>query len=206
MIQKLKEVIFLTAEYYNQPIRPEVILMFVEDFSGYRVEEVIKAYSQYRKNPKNTKAPLPAQIIALMNPEIDSKEIAIELSRKIDRVISKFGWNWQEGVFINGNIYFEGGGKYHWTFEEAVKAELGEVGLHIVNSRGWTHLRNSANSMPEGTFIAQLREQIQSSVSLAKQGVDLTKLEFSKNDSEKIEFKNQNQELQKLLKGREIES
>lgn len=67
------------------------------------------------------------------------------------------------------------------SFREAVIGELGAVAWHAICCRGgWLNLRNSSVEMDEGQFIAQLRDQIESSMALAAQGVDVTKIEMPK--------------------------
>lgn len=189
MSQKIKECIVLTAAYYNYNLRPEVLNMHCEDLKDYDEQKVLNAYVAYRKDFKNRSMPLPAQIIQIMNPKMDSRDFANELARKIDKAVSKFGYAWQDGVFFNGERYFEGGGRYHWTFKEAVIAELGPLGWHAICLRGgWLSVRNSANEMEEGIFIAQMRDQLQSSYNLQQQGIDVTMIEMpSTKEQERVD-------------------
>lgn len=177
----------------NDSLQYQAILLNDLDYAS-----VSKAIDVFARENKTNRPPTPAQIRDIVNPPLNSKDVANELARRIDKAVSKYGWNWSEGTFINGNIYFEGGKKYHWTFKEAVIAELGPVGWHVICSRGgWTNIRNSANEMNEGMFIAQLRDQVQSSYTLLQQGVDITKIELP--DSNKSQQLNYSNDLMKAI-------
>lgn len=174
-----------TAKYYSKQIDKEVISMMVDDLSDLDFGLVANAYSEYRKNPKNKFFPLPAQIREIIFPEIDDRFVAIELARKIDKCISKYGYVWEQGCFNGLNHYWQGNGKICSSFKEAVLSELGELGWHTICSRGgWLATRNSANEMEEGQFIAQMRDQILASITLQKQGIDIAQIEMPKHKSE----------------------
>lgn len=156
-------------------------------------QKVMDAYDVAMQKSKTGKPPLVSHIREIVNPEIDSRFFAVELARKIDGAISKFGYNWAMGDIVNGEKYYLGGGKYHWTFKEAVIAELGDLAWHSICMRGgWENVRNSANEMEEGMFIAQMRDQLQASYALKKQGVDVTKIEMithdNRNETQAIEL------------------
>lgn len=191
-----------TCKVFDKVLDADVLKMQVEDLADLPFEKVMRALIDYRRNAKNTTWPRANKIREIINPKIDTKDLAVELSRKIDKAISKFGWGWSEGVFINGETYFLGGGKYHWTFKDAVIAELGEIGWHVIATRGWIQLRNSANEMNEGVFIAQLQNQVQSSLNLASQGVDITKIELpsSKKKETEIAFDFSKNNLKEVIK------
>lgn len=179
--KEVAKMFMVTAKLYDRDIGADVALLIVEDLEDLGFEKIKNALSVYRKDSKNKFWPKASDIRNIINPQINSKEFAITLARKIDATISKYGWNWEHGQFINGEKYYYGGGKYHWTFKEAVIAELGELGWHSICSRGgWLNVRNSANEMDEGQFIPQLVGQIESSFNLQKQGIDITLIEMPK--------------------------
>lgn len=82
----------MTASYYRQTIDPGVLEMYVEDLEDLPGEQVIEAYKAYRKNPKNTQFPLPAQIRGMIAPVPTSEAIARECLGRINTAISKFGY------------------------------------------------------------------------------------------------------------------
>jgi hypothetical protein len=174
----LKKVIIMTAVYYQRDLNPDVLAMMADDLAEFDEQETIAAYKAYRNNPKNRTFPLPAQIIGIMKPEPDSRDVANELARKMYKAIIVHGYPWQEGYFsANGQYWLDDKHQRHSSFKDAVISELGEVGWHVICSRGdWIQFRNSANMTDESAFIAQLRDQIQSSQNLIKQGFDVSKI------------------------------
>lgn len=190
--KELALIIISTASYYGRQFERSVISMMIDDLKDLSFSEITNAYSVYRRDPKNSAFPLPAKIREIINPTASSRDLANTMARKIDKAISKFGWNWEHGQSVNGEIYFEGGGRYHWTFKEAVIAELGEIGYHTIASRGgWLSVRNASNEMDEGQFIAQMRDQIESSYNLQRQGIDITQIEMPKGNVQEIGFNNE---------------
>jgi len=121
---------------------------------------------------------LPAELREAINPLVDKKAFATELARKIDKAISRHGYNWDKGFFGPNGIYWENDqGHIFTSFKEAVISEIGPVGWHVVCARGgWLNTRNSANEMEQGIFFAQMREQIAASLQLSEQGVDVAKI------------------------------
>lgn len=183
---ELSKIVMATAKYYDKALDADVVRMIVEDLSDISFEQIAKAFFEYRRNPKNKFWPKSSDIRAIVYPQADNREIAITLAYKIDKSIRDHGYNWAIGQFQGGEIYYKGGKTLHHTFKDAVIAELGPLGWHAICSRGgWLAVRNSANEMDEGIFIAQMRDQIQASYSLEKQGVDITRIEMP--DNRKIE-------------------
>lgn len=173
--KRLAKVIALTASYYGKEIQREVISMMLDDLDTYDPDAVEVAYKNYRLNPKNTAFPLPAKIIALIEPEIDERTLANDLARRIEKAIRRFGNSWAIGITRKGEngpeVYFEGGG-YAWpTWEQAVRAELGEVGFEAVRRYGWSAMEQNYFSMDRGIFFAQLRELIESVLRLSAAGL-----------------------------------
>lgn len=145
---------------------------------------VVKAFDNYALSNKTGRPPTVAHIREIINPVVSERDLANELARKIDKCVAKHGWSWSEGQIIAGDdvletmtMYEGASGKLHDTFKEAVISEIGEVGWHVICSRGgWSNVRNSANEMPEGMFISQMRDQVESTLRLQKAGVDVAKI------------------------------
>jgi hypothetical protein len=74
--------------------------------------------------------------------------------------------------------YLGRGGEWFNSFDEAVVSEIGEVGLRVIRSRGWSALACSSNEMDEGQYIAQLRDQIESSMRLGNTGVSVENIKI----------------------------
>lgn len=167
------------ALMYGKEIQAPALKLFLNSVDDLQSVDILSALNKWIRVSKMGRHPFPSEIREMINPQLDSREVAMTLARMIDKAVTKFGYTWAWGEQVNGETYFKGGNEYHWTFKEAVIAELGPLGWHAICSKGgWQNLRDSANDMEEGTFIAQLRDQIQSSHNLAKSGADLTKIEM----------------------------
>jgi hypothetical protein len=179
-MSSLKETIVLTANYYSFSLSRQVLEMYVDDLSLWPEQKVIEAYKTYRRNPKNKSFPLPASIIEILNPTLDKKNVAIELSRKIQRCISRHGWNWEQGNWSeDGNYWIDLNNRVHWTFIDAVESDLGEIGWQAIRSRGgWKALCESSNEMDEQGFIAQSRDQISAELNNSELGVKIEDLKM----------------------------
>lgn len=140
MKQALKEAIVLTASYYGRTLNEAVLNMYIEDLEGIPINQAIAAYRDWRRNPKNTSFPLPAQIRGMVCPELDAESASRELAARISGAITKFGWcNAKEA-----QIY------------------IGPVGWGVVETYGgWSHLcQNLGLSIDPTVFQAQVREQL----------------------------------------------
>lgn len=186
--QKFAHDLVLTAKFYDKDLPFDVAKMIVDDVCDLDFNSCLNALVLYRRNKENRTWPKSADIRAIVNPKLDSRAFAVELARKIDRAVSKHGWNWSQGVYggqhEDGSHWFywnDSAGNAYYSFQEAAIAELGDIGWHAICSRGgWSNVTSSANDMEEGMFIAQMRDQIQSSILLAESGVDITRIEMPK--------------------------
>lgn len=174
----------LLAVSYNYDFPKEKAKMYIDSleyFCASPLERYHMAIHEYISNQFNKTFPTPMQLRALIFKQPDSRDIANELVRKIDKAIMKHGWNWEDGFYHADGNYWEANGKKFNNFREAVIEELGEIGWHVICSRGgWNSVCRSSNDVDEGIYIAQMREQIQSSYSLAKQGIDIARISMPK--------------------------
>ncbi len=178
---RLAVVYSATCKSFEKVLDPDVLKLQIDDLSDFDFEQITHALSVYRTDPKNRFWPKASEIRAIINPQPDTKQVAIELAYKIDKAVKKHGYNWASGQQQGGATYYKGGSNLYHTFKDAVIAELGPLGWHAICARGgWLSVRNSANEMDEGIFIAQMRDQIQASYSLEKQGFDITQIEMPK--------------------------
>ena len=133
---KVAQTIITIAHYYGRDFEKEVIAMMVEDLADLPATDVLRAYSEYRKEPKNRAFPLPAQIRDMIVPkkEIDGKEIAT----RINAAVVKFGWA--------GPLEAE---RY-----------IGEIGWNVVDSfGGWSYIcENLGVNLNPTVFYSQVRE------------------------------------------------
>jgi hypothetical protein len=139
MSAALKEVILLTASYYQRTLSAGVLSMYVEDLEDLPTGEVITAYKTYRRNPKNVHFPLPAQIRGLVRPEVDAESAAREIAARITAAIPKYSW-------YNG---------------PGAREYVGERGCGIIERQGgWAYLcEHHGLTIDPTAFQAQVREQ-----------------------------------------------
>lgn len=142
MSAALKEVILLTAMYYGRTISEPVLNMYVDDLEDLSIPDVIEAYKTYRRNPKNSQFPMPAQIRGLVAPEVDPDSAAREIAARITGAVVKFGY----------------------ANAPQAKTFVGEHGwAAIERSGGWHYVcTNLGVSIDPGVFQAQIREQVKS--------------------------------------------
>ena len=181
----------LTCKFYNQQVDADIVQMVIDDLWDLDFKSCLISLQAYRKNSKNKFWPKAADIRDFVEPEIDSKTLAISLAHKIDQAVAKHGGYWEQGfISSTGERYWEGNGSYYPDFKSAVVAVLGDIGWHYVCQRGgWLNIRNSANEMDEGMFIAQTRDLLQSTINLKKQGVDLLSVDM-RGQVKEISFSN----------------
>lgn len=139
MIQALKEAIILTASYYGRTLSEPVLNMYIEDLQDLPTDQVIKAYREWRRNPRQTAFPLPGQIRGMVSPQVDPQHAAQEIAARITGAIAKFGW---------------------CNAREA-EAFIGPVGWGIVQRQGgWSYIcENHGLTIQPSAFQAQVRDQ-----------------------------------------------
>jgi hypothetical protein len=161
--KKLKTMLILLAEYYGEQPTEARLELFTQDLIQFDLNDIKKAIDVYRLDYNNKKMPLPAQLIQIINGVfIDNKTEATLIANNIIAAINKYGYYWDEGLFINGQTTFqvhkEGKTFYFKTFKEALLCEFGEIGALIVQKIGW---KNLCIDDSDKTFrIAQLRDLV----------------------------------------------
>jgi hypothetical protein len=163
----VKEIIILTASYYEKAISPQVLEMYVGDLTDLPESKVIAAYHAYRKNHKNRQMPLPAQIREMVEPVADNDSAAKEIASRIQSAVSKFGY----------------------TNPSEAKLFIGSVGWKIVDRYGgWAVLcQNLGTVLDIGTFHAQVRDLAKAHLTFGEGGFDKAlQIESSKNDSDQL--------------------
>lgn len=167
------------ASYYRQTLPDVTVAMYAKDLEHIPIDTLMELFSTYRKDSRNKFPPMPAWFIEQLNPEtrVDPKLLAIELARRIDKAVKDHGSSWDEGYWSDQGNYWESKGTAFLCFEDACRHELGDVGFKAVMMRGgWKSLRQAANDMSEGTFIAQMRDDLIALITNAQAGVDVTRL------------------------------
>lgn len=126
------------AAYYRQQLPDEVFVMYADDLADLAFEPVKAALEAYRRNPKNRSLPIPADIRATLEPQIDPDSAAREIAARITAAIPKFGW-------CNG---------------AEARVYIGEVGWQVVcDQGGWTHIcQHHGLELNPSSFQAQVRD------------------------------------------------
>lgn len=168
----------LYGEIDGAKLSPEIAVLMVEDICEYEFGDIMRAFKTHRQNPKSRSWPRAKDLIAIIKNEPDTNDFAVEMSRKIYKAVIEKGYAWEAGFYDpNGNNWICKTGTV-LSFKDAVLADLGEVAWHVIQSRGgWQRTCESANGAAEGIFMAQLRDQIKSSYTLMKQGIDVTQID-----------------------------
>lgn len=139
-IKELKKGIIMTAAYYGRDLKPEVVAMMADDLIDLPFDDVSKAYSDYRKDPKNRTMPLPAQIRDIVQPASTPESDGREGAARITQTIVKFGW-------ANPTDARNFLGEHVWSVVESFG--------------GWNYIcTNHGMSIDPGAFHAQARERI----------------------------------------------
>jgi hypothetical protein len=137
--KRLKKTIVATASYYSQNMTDDVLLLYVEDLQDLDIDAVEHAYQVYRRNPKNTRAPLPAVIRQLVDPDdtVDEADQGREAASRIWAALSRFG-------------------AHDW---ERAREYIGELGWSVVQMNGgWSSLCASTLLENQTTHLAQWRD------------------------------------------------
>jgi hypothetical protein len=182
-VQAIKALILEDAAYWDAPMNEVKLRAWADQLAGIPASSVKSAMVAFRGEQGRSKMPMPADIKARITPgsSIDKRELATTLARKIDKALVAHGYVWEEGYLgVKGRYWeaFVGGKRQRFeSFKEAVIAELGPIAWNAICERGgWQQMISSQREMDEGQFVAQLRDQVQSSYSLAEQGVDVTRI------------------------------
>ena len=151
-LKELKRMIIATGIYYQRDLPDEVLQMYVGDLQDLDFSEVITAMTSYRRDPKNTRMFLPAQIREIIMPTVNTKDLARETALRIQEAVTKFGW------------------------PNPTKAQefIGEAGWAVVERfGGWSYLcQNLGVGIQPGQFIAQCRDAIESHLNLERAGIN----------------------------------
>ena len=143
----------LTAKNYDKDLDFDLAKMVTEDLEDLGFEECMKALVAYRRNPQNKFWPKASDIREIVMPTINGKDAARETSMRIVQSVSKFG-------------YMQG------SEARTFVGELGWVAIERIG--GWQYVcTNLGVTLDVGTFIAQIRDLLESQANLRKLGHDL---------------------------------
>ena len=173
--KKLGMKIIMTAEVYGKEIDQTQLQSLLSIylgpmFSDFRIEQICSAFDQYTMNTKNAFAPYPAKIREILMPaELTEREMAVVIANDLARMVKKHGDNWVAGYANQGGLWFIGQQTYT-TWEESAQIQIGDLGVAIVKRLGWKNIYDSFYDKDEGMFIAQMRDQVEPLIKMAKAG------------------------------------
>lgn len=133
----IAKIVLGLAEYYDKTLTASQLEMYVEDLSEMQVGELLVAAKKYRIDPNHKFFPLPGQLIAMVAPHIDEKDIANDVTNRIITAVGKYGHSNPGGA--------------EWF--------VGPLAWEVVQrTGGWRHLCENLNATNEGIYRAQFRD------------------------------------------------
>jgi hypothetical protein len=146
---ELKKFWLTVTAYYRQTVENFVIALYAEDCKDVSLVDLKRAFDSHRKSARGSFMPLPMQLIAIINPEVDENAEANEVPSKIFEAISRFGYN----------------------HSQQAREYVGELAWSCVEGfGGWYHLCTSSDLGSESTVRAQLRDAAKSKIIREKNG------------------------------------
>jgi hypothetical protein len=143
----------MTAAYYGRDLKDEVIKMMASDLEDLSFEEVIQAFQNYRRDPKNRTFPLPAHIRDMISPTMTKDAEAREILGRIKSAIKVFG-----------------------GYQSApAQTYIGPIGWKYIQEQGgWFNFCFHINIFDESALQAQARERL---IDLCKFGSTLAQVD-----------------------------
>lgn len=133
----IKSLIITTNLYYGKKLDDTVVLMQVQDLQDLPVDDIVEAFTKYRIDPANRFAPLPANIRALIAPEVSDEQVGVEAASRIIEAMARVGWVDPQGA----------------------RAFMGEIAWEVVvREGGWTALCERTKNDDLPILKAQWRE------------------------------------------------
>ncbi len=174
---QLEAYLGMLAIYYGEQLPDEVLAMFAADLREFSLAAVKQAYETLRRDPRTptNRLPRPAAVIALLKPAATPEDAARDVASRIARCVSKYGlWNgWSpfDPTAAGMTTVYDGANnaRYH-TQREAMRSEIGELGLLVVDRKGgWAKV---CQAFEAGASFAQadVRELAKTLYTLAQAG------------------------------------
>lgn len=138
------------AEYYGMVLTDSQLRNYADDCAHYEAKALERGMELWRKNPRNTRLPLPAQLLASMGggaSRADAGAIALSLVGAVKR--HDYTWT------MRLNTPYVGG-----SFEAEFRNELGDVAWEVVRmAGGWSMFCGTFHDCGNETaFLAQIRD------------------------------------------------
>jgi hypothetical protein len=179
-ITQLKtHIVFINEFYKHPPMSDMVVKMYASDLEDLSFDEVVRAYEIYRRNPKNTRAPLPAAIREIICPEVADEDVAISTAGNVVQAVSKYGW----------------------SNSTDARVFIGELGWAAVQRfGGWQYVcENLGRTIQLGQFQAQIRDSMKSDIKVIRAGGALPALDYKYQDPDALLNDNKQKQITNLI-------
>lgn len=159
-LQELKAALVATALYYGETLPSQVIPIYAADLADLELMDCLTALQAYRRNARNRRRPLPADIRTLVQGDASSESRARDIAARLHGALVRYGMDWQNGYLCGGKKLYPGGGQEWSTWREAAVAELGGADALEVLTRigGWSGYYQYANCAEPTIVAAQMRD------------------------------------------------
>jgi hypothetical protein len=139
--------------YYRQPeVSDTVLKTYASDLAEHDYVLVVDALTKYRKNPKNTRPPLPANIIEILTPSVSPDAVAREIAGRTVEAIRDFGY----------------------TRPTEAREYVGPEGWSVILALGgWEHFcREHGVTIDPGVYQAQCRDRVKDQVQHGRPAIE----------------------------------
>lgn len=164
----LQKIVVENLTFYDAPVSEVKVRMHAAELAGLNLDDLRAAYDRFRKEKGRRQMPMPADVRALLFPQLDPREEATELAGKVLGALARHGWNWPDGYLSTYGTFWEamvdGKTKSALSFDAAVALELGPFGGNVIRLMGgWAALHDEWAAVSDhGTLRAQIRDTAQS--------------------------------------------
>lgn len=178
---KIGEAWAALGNLYGKEINRAAMNIILKSVSGLNADAVLNALEGWPATSKYHRPPYPSEVIEIVDPRANLRDVAINTSSRIRHAVSKFGWSNQSDA----------------------KNFIGDMGWRYVERiGGWKYLcENLGTNISETTFIAQCRDAVASDQNLAIANIntDQPTLEQVKNRTSTNEL------IGKIIENKQIE-
>lgn len=89
--QKIKLAILDASLYWRETLTNEAIVSYFQELRDLPAENVVEAFRLIKRDPKQTRMPLPSVVRARMKPELDEMDLARMTAGRIIEMVSRVG-------------------------------------------------------------------------------------------------------------------
>lgn len=173
--QKVAVKIFECALFYGKELSREQVTGFLDVLSNQFSADAsvfIGAINQYMKDPKNKFFPAPVHLRQFIEPSVQTEDVSTSLVADIATAVRRHGYEWPNGYFHHNvdRYWFSKGNKTHLTWEDAVRSELGDIGVEVVRRYTWRGLCDTYYNGNLPAFNSQIKSFITATQNIIKSG------------------------------------